>query len=237
MVEIDLSVGESVEYNAGDRAEQNLISNRLTLNPSLEFYINENIANIDKALFVGAGVGVASKILTANGKEVINIEPITSRFTDLETNCASATNINKACASTSYSGTMYYFDNNKSGAKLDVDFGEGQQAVDVITVDSLDLTDLDLLVITTNGSELDILDGCVDTLTDNPDMKVIINWTPDLMDNIDYKIVDLKAQPFSTYKIIHWDKETNDISFNNQYTGDYPNDNLKIVEQAMVLME
>ena len=237
MVEIDLSVGESIEYDAGDRAEQLLMNNRLTLDPSLEFYVNENIANIDKALFVGAGVGVASKVLTSNGKEVINIEPITSRFTDLETNCASATNINKACSSTSYSGTMYYFDNNKSGAKLDVDFGEGEQAVEVITVDSLDLTDLDLLVITTNGSELDVLDGCVDTIADNPDMKVIISWTPDLMDNIDDKIDDLKAQPFTTYKIIHWDKDTNAISLRNQYTGDFPDDNLKIVEQAMVLME
>ena len=201
MVEIDLSVGESIEYDASDRAEQLLMNNRLTLDPSLEFYVNENITNIDKALFVGAGVGVASKVLTSNGKEVINVEPITSRFADLETNCSSATNINKACASTSRSGTMYYFDNNKSGAKLDV------------------------------------LDGCVDTIADNPDMKVIISWTPDLMDNIDDKIDDLKAQPFTTYKIIHWDKDTNAISLRNQYTGDFPDDNLKIVEQAMVLME
>lgn len=237
MVEIDLSVGESVEYNASDKTEEKLMSNRLTLDPSLEFYLNTNLADIDKALFVGAGVGVASKILTSNGKDVTNIEPVESRYDILETNCPTATNINKACDSSAGSGTMYYFNDNESGAKLGTNFGNASENVDVITIDSLNLTDLDLIVITANGKEIDILEGAATTIANNTDAKAVITWVPDLIDDIDQAILDLKALPFTSYKIVHWNSTDNAISYMNQYTDEYPNDNLKIVQQAVVLME
>lgn len=237
MVQVNLSVGETIEYDGGDKSEYNLLSNRLSLDPSLEFYLYENKDNFDKALFVGAGVGVASKILVANDKEVINVEPISSRFNDLENNCSGATNINKACGSPTGDGTMYYFDDNRSGAKLNTNFGDREQAVEVITVDSLNLTDLDLLVITTNGSELEVLQGCTDTIANNPNLKVVISWIPDLMYDIDDKVADLKALSFTSYKIIHWEASDNSITFNNQYTGEFPDDNLKIVQIATVLLE
>ena len=224
MVEIDLSVGESVEYNASDKTEEKLMSNRLTLDPSLEFYLNTNLASIDKALFVGAGVGVASKVLTSNGKDVTNIEPVESRYDILEINCPTATNINKACDSSAGSGTMYYFNDNESGAKLGTDFGDASENVD-------------LIVVTANGKEIDILEGAATTIANNTDAKAVITWVPDLMDDIDQAILDLKALPFTSYKIVHWNSTDNAISYMNQYTDEYPNDNLKIVQQAVVLME
>lgn len=237
MVEIDLTVGESVEYNASDLTEEKLMSARLTLDPSLEFYLNSNLSDIDKALVVGAGVGVASKILTSNGKDVTNIEPIESRFDILEINCPSATNIMKACDSSSGTGTMYYFNDNESGAKLNTNFGNASENVDVITVDSLGLDDLDILIVTANGKELDILEGAATTIADNTGIKVVITWVPDLMDDIDQAVTDLKALPFTSYKIIHWEDSDNSVSYRNQYTDEYPDDNLKIVQQAVVLME
>ena len=86
-------------------------------------------------------------------------------------------------------------------------------------------------------SEIDILEGAATTIANNTDAKAVITWVPDLMDDIDQAILDLKALPFTSYKIVHWNSTDNAISYMNQYTDEYPNDNLKIVQQAVVLME
>ena len=66
---------------------------------------------------------------------------------------------------------MYYFD-DAVRAKLDINFGDNSESVDVITVDSLNITDADLLVIDANGKEYEVLQGSATTIT--PSNKVIV---------------------------------------------------------------
>jgi len=227
----------TVDIDENDKSEYKLLNETSTLAPSLEFWLDQNFGTISKALVVGAGVGVASKILVDADVDLTNIEPQSDRFAKLETNCPNSTNINKACASTSGSGTMYYFADNKSGAKLDLIFGDSTEAVDVITVDSLSLTDLDLIVIDVNGKEMDVLSGCTDTLTNNPDCKVIMYWNNDLKASPNTDFTALRNWGFTSINIIHWNSSDNTITLKSQFTGDYPEDSLKVVQQAHLLLE
>ena len=199
------------------------------INPSLEFWLFNNAPDIDNALVVGAGFGLSSKQLVQAGATVTSIEPQSNRFALLESNVPESTNINKMCSSSAGTSDLVYFEDNKSGGAIGKTMGDASESVDVITVDSLDLT-LDLMLVYANGNELDVIDGASDTISNNAGIKIILRWIPDLFDDIDAAVTKLKSYG-KTIKIIHW--EPNDtITFKD------PSDlELKAVQTADLLLE
>jgi len=199
------------------------------INPSLEFWLFHNRGLYDNALVVGAGFGLASKLLVDWDTTVTSVEPQSDRFALLETNVPESTNINKMCGATAGTSNLVYFEDNKSGAVIDKTMGDASESVDVITVDSLDLT-LDLMLVYANGKELDVIDGASTTMSDNPNMKIILRWIPDLFDDVDDALTKLKSYG-KTIKVIHW--ETGDVISLKD-----PSDlELKAVQTADLLLE
>ena len=199
------------------------------INPSLEFWLFNNAPDIDNALVVGAGFGLSSKQLVQAGATVTSVEPQSDRFALLESNVPESTNINKMCSSSAGTSDLVYFEDNKSGGAINKTMGDASESVDVITVDSLDLT-LDLMLVYANGNELDVIDGASDTISNNSDMKIILRWVPDLFDNVDDALTKLKSYG-KTIKIIHWEPDDS-ITFKD------PTDlELKAVQTADLLLE
>jgi FkbM family methyltransferase len=199
------------------------------INAPLEFWLFHNGPDINNALVVGAGFGLSSKQLVQAGATVTSIEPQSDRFALLESNVPESTNINKMCSSSAGTSNLVYFEDNKSGGSIDRAMGDTSESVEVITVDSLDLT-LDLMLVYANGNELDVIDGASDTISNNSDMKIIIKWIPDLHDDIDASITKLNSYG-KTIKIIHWE-EGDSISYKET------NDNiLKAIQSADLLLE
>lgn len=199
------------------------------INPSLEFWLFNNAPDIDNALVVGAGFGLSSKQLVQAGATVTSVEPQSDRFALLESNVPESTNINKMCSSSAGTSDLVYFEDNKSGGAIGRTMGDASVSVEVITVDSLDLT-LDVMLVYANGNELDVIDGASDTISNNSDMKIILRWIPDLFDNVDDALTKLKSYG-KTIKIIHWEPDDS-ITFKN------PTDlELKAVQTADLLLE
>lgn len=204
------------------------------INPSLEFWLSENASNHSNVLVVGAGFGLSSKQLVEAGANVTSIEPNSFRFNLLEDNVPTSTNINKAVGSYNGTGSISYFGDNLSGGKLDGSF-EFDDSIDVITVDSLNLT-LDLMLVYANGKETDVLSGALDTIANNPNMKIIMKWVPDLIDDVDGAITFLKSLN-KDIKIVHWWESDDSIEIRTMYTGEYHEDTLNAVEYADLLLE
>jgi FkbM family methyltransferase len=226
--------GSTLSYDDADLHEKRA-EDLGHIHPSVEFWITNNASTIDNALVVGAGFGLFTDLLNSEGVTVTSVEPNSSRFSLLETNVTTGTNINKAVSSTSGTGTLHFFDDNKSQSVLGENIGTNAEEVDVITVDSLDLT-LDLLIVFASGKELDVLDGASDTMTNNPNMKIIIRWIPDLLNDVDAAITKLQSYG-KDISIIHWEEEGDAISYKSQFTSDYPDDSLKAVGVADLLLE
>ena len=218
--------GVILDYDNSDKYESR-VEELGHINPSLEFWLFNNAPDIDNALVVGAGFGLASKQLIQAGATVTSVEPQSDRFALLESNVPESTNINKMCASSSGTKDLVYFEDNKSGAAIDKTMGDASESVEVITVDSLDL-DVDIILVYANGNELDVLDGASSTMTSNT--KVILRWIPDLHDDIDAAITKLNSYG-KTVKIIHWE-EGDSISLKD--TDDTV---LKAVQSADLLLE
>lgn len=189
-MEITTRSGVTLDYDENDWKENLKLQSDQHFLPTIEFYLKNNTSSISKALIANAGFGLYSKILDNAGIQTINIEPVESRFNLLESNVPNGTNYRKACSNTSGSGTINYFADNKSGAQLGTGIGDTTESVDVITIDSLNLTDLDLLVVIANGQEVDILKGAVDTIANNTNMKLIIYWNTLLYDEeVDFNYI------------------------------------------------
>ena len=218
--------GVILDYDNSDKYESR-VEELGHINPSLEFWLFNNAPDIDNALVVGAGFGLASKQLIQAGATVTSVEPQSDRFALLESNVPESTNINKMCASSSGTKDLVYFEDNKSGAAIDKTMGDASESVEVITVDSLDL-DVDIILVYANGNELDVIDGASSTMTSNT--KVILRWIPDLHDDIDAAITKLNSYG-KTVKIIHWE-EGDSISLKD--TDDTV---LKAVQSADLLLE
>ena len=204
------------------------------INPSLEFWLKENASSFTNALVIGAGFGLSSKQLVDAGVTVTSLEPLQSRFDLLETNVPESTNIRKAAGSLAGNSTIYTFTDVPSAAVVGKQTGNLEYDVEVITIDSLDLNP-DLILVYANGKELDALAGATETLSNNPNAKIIIKWIPDLIEDIDTAVEDLKALN-KTIHIIHWE-EDDSISLKTQFNGDYPEDSLKAVGTADLLLE
>jgi FkbM family methyltransferase len=226
--------GIDLSYDTNDAKEHFKLTTHGELNRSIEFYLKDNLSNYtSKALIVGAGVGLYSAILDSASVTTINIEPIQSRFDLLEQNTgSSATNINKACGATSGTGDMYYFSDNKSGAQLDTNIGNANEAVDVITIDSLDLQDVDVMVIVANGQEVEILKGATQTIIDNPGMDIIIYWNSILSSEDDYTYIVDNFTP----KIIHCDADATTTTIREIGNETYPLASLKAVIESTLLL-
>jgi FkbM family methyltransferase len=226
--------GINLNYDTNDAKEHFKLTTHGELNRSIEFYLKDNLSDYtSKALIVGAGVGLYSAILDNASVTTINIEPIQSRFNLLEQNTgSSATNINKACGSTSGTGNMYYFSDNKSGAQLDTNIGNANEAVDVITIDSLDLQDVDVMVIVANGQEVEILKGATQTIIDNPGMKIVIYWNSILSTEDDYTYLVDNFTP----KIIHCDADATTTTIREIGNETYPLASLKAVIESTLLL-
>ena len=218
--------GVILDYDNSDKYESR-VEELGHINPSLEFWLFNNAPDIDNALVIGAGFGLASKQLIQAGATVTSVEPQSDRFALLESNVPESTNINKMCASSSGTKDLVYFEDNKSGAAIDKTMGDTSESVEVITVDSLDL-DVDIILVYANGNELDVIDGASSTMTSNT--KVILRWIPDLHDDIDAAITKLNSYG-KTIKIIHWE-EGDSISLKD--TDDTV---LKAVQSADLLLE
>jgi|TARA_B100001094_G_C18050813_1_gene729911 hypothetical protein len=205
------------------------------INPSLEFWLKENASSFDNALVIGAGFGLSSKQLLDAGAEVTSFEPAQSRFDLLEINCASGDNYKKAAGKLAGEEILYCWSDNQSQAVVGKTMGNNTQTIDVVTVDSLDLS-LDLLLVYANGKELDVLDGAAATMAANPNMKIVIGWKPDTIENIEDAVSKLEAYG-KTVSIIHWEPEGDTISLKEQFTGAHHNDSLKAVYKAELLLE
>lgn len=199
------------------------------INPSLEFWLFHNAPDIDNALIVGAGFGLSSKQLAQEGTTVTSVEPQSDRFALLESNVPESTNINKMCSSSAGTTDLVFFEDNKSGGAINKAMGDTSESVEVITVDSLDLT-LDLMLVYANGNELDVIDGASETLSSNPNMKIILRWIPDLIDDVDAAVAKLNGLG-KTIKIIHWNNDDT-ITFK-----DVDDDLLKAIQVADLIME
>lgn len=199
------------------------------INPSLEFWLFHNAPDIDNALVVGAGFGLSSKQLAQEGTTVTSVEPQSDRFALLESNVPESTNINKMCSSSAGTTNLVFFEDNKSGGAINKAMGDTSESVEVITVDSLDLT-LDLMLVYANGNELDVIDGASETLSSNPNMKIILRWIPDLIDDVDAAVAKLNGLG-KTIKIIHWNNDDT-ITFK-----DVDDDLLKAIQVADLIME
>lgn len=226
--------GIDLNYDTNDAKEHFKLTTHGELNRSIEFYLKDNLSNYtSKALIVGAGVGLYSAILDNASVTTINIEPVQSRFDLLEQNTgSSATNINKACGATSGTGNMYYFSDNKSGAQLDTNIGNANEAVDVITIDSLDLENVDVMVIVANGQEVEILKGATQTITDNPGMDIVIYWNSILSSEDDYTYIVDNFTP----KIIHCDADATTSTIREIGNETYPLASLKAVIESTLLL-
>ena len=233
-MDIALATGVTIDYDETDLKEHKRLSNYAFYSPSVEFYLKEEKDNLNKVITVGAGVSLYSQYLDNEGVETINIEPVEDRFNKLEANLENATNYNKACSDSSGTGTMYYFDDAKSGAKLDIDFGDNSESVDIITVDSLDITDADLIVIDANGKEYEVLQGSAASIT--PSNKVIVKWNTDICESKDELALYLQNSS-KTCSILHWDSTDNSITKKELGTAQYPWDLLSVVSDADILME
>ena len=226
--------GITIDIDETDLSEYKKVSALGHMNPSLEFYLEDNASSFSKAVIVGAGCGVATGILEGAGVETVNIEPNADRYAILDDNYNAAENYNKACSDKNGTGTMYFFEDNKSGGILDMVFGDSSQAVDVITVDSLDLSDIDLMIVYANGKEYDVLKGAETTLSNNSGTKVVMDWKPDQISNINTVLTYLEDN-FTSIKIIHWEDDDS-ISFRLIGT-DNTVENLRAVMTATLLLE
>lgn len=226
--------GITIDIDETDKTEYKRVSSLGHINPSLEFYLANYGNTFTKALIVGAGCGVATGILESDGVETVNIEPNTDRYAILDANYNDADNYNKACSDQNGTGTMYFFEDNKSGGILDMVFGDTSQAVDIITVDSLNLTDIDLMIVYANGKEYDVLRGAETTLSNNLGTKVIIDWKPDQITNLNTTVSYLEDN-FDSIKIIHWE---DDDSITFKTIGvENTTEHLKAVMTATLLLE
>ena len=226
--------GIDLNYDTNDAKEHFKLTTHGELNRSIEFYLKDNLSNYtSKALIVGAGVGLYSAILDSASVTTINIEPVQSRFDLLEQNTSSsATNINKACGATSGTGDIYYFSDNKSGAQLNTNIGNANEEVDVITIDSLNLEDVDVMVIVANGQEIEILKGATQTIIDNPGMDIIIYWNNILSSEDDYTYIIDNFTP----KIIHCDADGTTTTIREIGNETYPLTSLKAVIESTLLL-
>jgi len=226
--------GIDLNYDTNDAKEHFKLTTHGELNRSIEFYLKDNLSDYtSKALIVGAGVGLYSAILDSASVTTINIEPIQSRFDLLEQNTgSSATNINKACGATSGTGDMYYFSDNKSGAQLDTNIGNANEEVEIITIDSLDLENVDVMVIVANGQEVEILKGATQTIIDNPGMDIIIYWNSILSSEDDYTYIVDNFTP----KIIHCDADATTTTTREIGNETYPLASLKAVIESTLLL-
>jgi len=234
IVEKTFRCGPTLHYDDADWFEKKAIGFN-HINPSLEFYVKNNGSNFDNALVVGAGFGLTSKQLVDLGVTVVSIEPNTDRYNLLQTNVPESTNINKAVSNEGTTGSLVYFEDNKSGSSLDRSMGDSSTSVDVITVDSLD-TNFDFISIHTNGTEIDVIKSAVNTMTANSDIKIHLKWIPDLIDDVDDSITYLKSLD-KTIKIIHWWEEDDSIELRTMYDGSFHEDTLNAVEYADLLLE
>lgn len=234
MANITTRSGIDLIYDRYDKSEHFKITTHKELNRSIEFYLKDNISNYSKGLIVGAGVGLYSAILDQANVQTINIEPVQDRFELLEQNVGNnATNYRKACSSISGNGTINYFTDNRSGAQLNTGIGNGSEDIDVITIDSLNLTDLDVMVIIANGKEVDILKGAVDTISNNPNMKILIHWNYLLIDNTeDYQYIIDNFSP----KIIHCEADGITTTIGELGSETYPITVLKAVIDTTLLL-
>ena len=232
MATVTMTNSYSIQYDEYDLIENKVIGIHSMLNPAVEFYL-KNLTGISKAVVVGAGIGVFSKILTEAGVESHNIEPNSERFGMLESNVPGGINIKKAISDSSSSGTLKWFSATPSGSKLDTDNGSQSESVDVVTLDSLNISDVDLVVINVNGKEKNVLDGAATTIL--PGTKIIVKWNTEKNENL----ADFKTwlQNQSKKKcILHWESEDNSIT-KKEIGVDYDWDTLDVVIDADILIE
>lgn len=228
-----LRSGVSITFDEYDLKDNNKIPVYQMMNPAVEFYLKDIAPTISKAVVVGAGIGIYSKILDEAGVETHNIEPNSERFGMLQTNVPNGTNIKKAISNTASTGTLKWFSSTASGSKLDTDNGSQSESVDVVTLDSLNIADVDLLVVDVNGKEYEVLQGAATTIL--PTTKVVIHWNTHLAENL----ADLKSwietQSRSKY-LIHWESSDDSIT-KKSIPSTTPYELLDVVIDADILLE
>jgi hypothetical protein len=90
------------------------------------------------------------------------------------------------------------------------------------------------MIVYANGKEYDVLKGAETTLSDNSGMKVIMDWKPDQISNINTLLTYLEDN-FTSIKIIHWE---DDDSISYRLIGtDNTLENLRAVMTATLLLE
>ena len=135
---------------------------------------------------------MSTQLLLDAGATVTSLEPAQSRYDLLETNCANGTNYRKSAGSLAGNEILYGWSENLSQAVVGKNQGNNNQSVEVITIDSLELNP-DLLIVFANGKELDVLAGASATMAANPNMKIVLWWKPDYLENVDDAVNELQA--------------------------------------------
>jgi FkbM family methyltransferase len=228
-----LRSGVSITFDEYDIKDNNKLGVYQMMNPAVEFYLKDIAPTISKAVVVGAGIGIYSKILDEAGVETHNIEPNSERFGMLQSNVPNGTNINKAISDTASTGTLKWFTLTPSGSKLDTNNGSQSESVDVVTLDSLNIADVDLLVIDVNGKEYEVLQGAATTIL--PTTKVIVHWNTHLAENL----ADLKSwieTQSRTKSLLHWESSDDSITKKN-ILSNISYDQLDVVIDADILLE
>jgi FkbM family methyltransferase len=129
------------------------------------YYIHKNIPNKGKYIDVGANIGNHSMFFASFcNAEVIALEPVKDNYDLLVFNSIGKNilPINKAVGKQEGKCSFEINQNNMGMCKMI----EGKD-VDIITIDSLNLTDVTLIKIDVEGSEKDVIEGALKTISLN----------------------------------------------------------------------
>lgn len=155
-------------------------------------------------LDVGANVGIYTLLAAKRGASVFACEPDPANLLALHTHI----NINGLSdrvtvlemAATDYSRPMSLYRNpaNSGGSTL-VGSGNGI-AVEGRTIDSLNLPPIDICKMDVEGSEIVALRGMKETLAHSPEMKLLVECSPELLDTAE--LLSILHREFRSVSIV-----------------------------------
>jgi FkbM family methyltransferase len=172
-----------------------------------EFQSGRNVIDL------GANLGlhsIALSKLARQGERVYAFEPHPDLFSLLKYNCEGCTNvhcINKAASDTSrtfYMPSVLGASNSGGFSVLDTAVA-GAYPVEAVTIDSLELVNVGLMKIDTEGHELECIRGAAETIRrDKPTLIVEIcgghslsTAPPDIVREINHRIAEICAMGYS----------------------------------------
>ena len=141
------------EWKSGQAFTQNKCLNKFIK------WCDKHNKKFNTVLDIGAWCGTWSKVMENYSKQVIAFEPDGVHFTCLEKNCTVNCEPRQQAVGSESKFISLTEDNFTQAKRV---LGDG--AIEMVTVDSLQLNDVDLIKIDVEGYEMEVLKGAVNTL-------------------------------------------------------------------------